>query len=53
LARRAGRLPAGEPPGVAALITEGIVVILAVLVLSGIYRASPASRPWVRGFSAD
>jgi len=37
-----------EPLGVAALITEGTVVILAVLILAGIYRASHTSRPWVR-----
>jgi len=33
---------------VAALIIEGTVVILAALILAGIYRASHASRPWVR-----
>jgi hypothetical protein len=37
-----------EPLGVAALITEGVIVIIAVLILGGIYRASHASRPWVR-----
>ena len=37
-----------EPLGVAALITEGTVVILAALILAGIYRASHTSRPWVR-----
>ena len=37
-----------EPLGVAALITEGTVVILAALILVGIYRASHTSRPWVR-----
>lgn len=40
-----------EPLGVAALITEGTVVILAVLILAGIYRASHASRPWVRALA--
>ena len=37
-----------EPLGVAALIIEGTVVILAALILVGIYRASHTSRPWVR-----
>ena len=37
-----------EPLGVAALIVEGTVVILAALILVGIYRASHTSRPWVR-----
>jgi hypothetical protein len=37
-----------EPLGVAGLITEGVVLILAVLVLAGIYRASRATRPWIR-----
>jgi hypothetical protein len=37
-----------EPLGVAALITEVTVVILAAIILAGIYRASHASRPWVR-----
>ena len=40
-----------EPLGVAALIVEGTVVILAVLILAGIYRASHASRPWVRALA--
>jgi hypothetical protein len=37
-----------EPMGVASLITEGVVVIIAAAILAGIYRASHASRPWVR-----
>jgi len=40
-----------EPLGVAALIVEGTVVILAALILVGIYRASHASRPWVRALA--
>ena len=40
-----------EPLGVAALITEGIVLILAALVLAGVYRASRASRPWARALA--
>src|SRR5215469_13379462 len=42
-----------EPLGVAALIIEGVVVILAVIILTGIYRISYASRPWVRAFSTE
>jgi hypothetical protein len=42
-----------EPLGVAALITEGLVVIIVALILAGIYRISYASRPWVRAFSAN
>jgi hypothetical protein len=37
-----------EPLGVASLITEGVVVILAAMILAGIYRIHHASRPWVR-----
>ena len=37
-----------EPLGVASLITEGVVVILAAMILAGIYRLHHASRPWVR-----
>ena len=37
-----------EPLGVSSLIIEGVIVILAALVLVSIYRASHASRPWVR-----
>jgi hypothetical protein len=37
-----------EPMGVASLITEGVVVMIAAAILVGIYRASHASRPWVR-----
>jgi hypothetical protein len=37
-----------EPLGVASLITEGLVVILAAMILAGIYRIHHASRPWVR-----
>jgi hypothetical protein len=37
-----------EPLGVVSLITEGVVVILAAFILAGLYRASHASRPWVR-----
>ena len=37
-----------EPLGMAALITEGLVVIIVALILVSIYRASHASRPWVR-----
>jgi hypothetical protein len=40
-----------EPLGVAALITECTVVILAAIILAGIYRASHASRPWVRALA--
>ena len=42
-----------EPLGMAALIVEGFVVILAVLILAGIYRVSHTSRPWVRAFSTN
>jgi hypothetical protein len=42
-----------EPLGVAALITEGLVVIIVALILAGIYRISYASRPWVRAFSTN
>jgi hypothetical protein len=37
-----------EPLGVASLITEAVVVMLAAIILAGIYRTSHASRPWVR-----
>ena len=37
-----------EPLGMASLITEAVVVILAAFILAGIYRTSHASRPWVR-----
>jgi hypothetical protein len=37
-----------EPLGVASLITEAVVIILAALVLASIYRANKARRPWVR-----
>lgn len=40
-----------EPLGMASLIIEGVVVILAALILAGIYRASRASRPWVRALA--
>jgi hypothetical protein len=42
-----------EPLGVASLAIEAVVVILAVIILTGIYRISYASRPWVRAFSSD
>ena len=42
-----------EPLGMAALITEGLVVIIVALILAGIYRISYASRPWVRAFSTN
>lgn len=37
-----------EPLGVSALITEGLVMILAALVLVSIYRANRTTRPWLR-----
>ena len=37
-----------EPLGVASLITEAVVVLIAAAILLGIYRASHASRPWAR-----
>src|SRR5215467_13253635 len=40
-----------EPLGASSLIIEGVVVILAALILVGLYRASHASRPWVRVLS--
>ena len=45
-----------EPLGMTALIVEGFVVIIVALILVSIYRASHASRPWVRylgGLSSD
>ena len=42
-----------EPLGVASLTIEAVVVILALIILTGIYRISYASRPWVRAFSTD
>jgi len=42
-----------EPLGMTALITEGVVVIIVALILTGIYRISSASRPWVRAFSTN
>ena len=42
-----------EPLGVASLTIEAVVVILALIILTGIYRISYASRPWVRVFSTD
>ena len=37
-----------EPLGVSSLIIEGVIVIIVALILVSIYRASHASRPWVR-----